>query len=120
MACMKPTVAPLGAAAGGAVCATAGLATSAQNRAADRRLIVGPLSSLFFGSQANQIGAQEDIEVAVRALTNLADALLAVEQQLLLRDDTFAVQHQADQVHLRHGPDEEVALPLGKLIARIE
>src|SRR4051794_25571494 len=62
----------------------------------------------------------EHIEETVRALPHIADPLLQIGQQVLLKNHAVRVQDDALEERASHAPDEDVALPPWKLVARVE
>src|SRR5687768_17130568 len=77
-------------------------------------------ATLLLGREAHEVSAQEDVEVAVRPLPDFTNTLLAIDEQLLLGDHPIVLQDQTHEMLTGHRANEEVAFPLGKLIARIK
>jgi hypothetical protein len=61
---------------------------------------------ISFGREAQELGARQEINGAVRTLPDIADTLMAVGEEALLGDDSVAIQYQAHE-GLRLEPADE-------------
>src|SRR5688572_9518954 len=72
------------------------------------------------GNQPHKAVAGEDIQRAVGTTTHLADALIQVRQQAFFTDDALAVELEMHERASGHRADEQIVLPFGEQVARVE
>src|SRR6185503_1385723 len=70
---------------------------------------------------ARELIVDSDIDEAVRALANVANTVFADQQRLAIRHDV-PVDREAHELPVvgRHAADEDVALPVRELVARVQ
>src|SRR5439155_15127372 len=88
------------------------------------RITVTPRFNSFCWLDAEQGSVDvvgEHVEQAIRALAHVADALLEIhEHPLAARRLAARVQRHAFEVRVRQGSDEDIPLPPGESVARVE